>query len=289
MDSSSPTIASQAISSPAISSPALSTPAISAQTVHLPGVPVPVGESQALGIEAPGIEAPGIEAYLAQPVEPGDYAGIIVLQEVFGVNAHIRAVTERLASQGYRAIAPALYQRTAPGFEVGYGPEDLVLGRRYKDLTTAAELLADIQAAIAYLQTQPSANSAPIGCIGFCFGGHVAYLAATLSAIQATAVFYGAGIPHFTPGGGPPTLSRTGEIQGTLYGFFGEKDPLIPGADVAAIAQALATHHIPHQIHCYPGAGHGFFCDQRADYNREAATTAWETVTTLFRSTLQKN
>jgi carboxymethylenebutenolidase len=127
-----------------------------------------------------------ISAYLATPVEPGTFPGIIVIQEVFGVNAYIQAVTERVASMGYVAIAPAIFARQAPGFEVGYSAAELELGRSYAGQTQAPELLADVGGAIDYLQSLPQVRS-NFGCIGFCFGGHVAYLAATLPQIQATA------------------------------------------------------------------------------------------------------
>ncbi len=225
-----------------------------------------------------------IPAYVAGPGGMGP--GVVVLQEVFGVNAHIRAVCDRLGTAGYWAIAPHLYHRQAPGFAVGYSDQELAQGRVYKEGTTATELLADIEAAIAHLQTRTGAPGAPVGCMGFCFGGHVAYLAATLPAIAATASFYGAGIPHFTPGGGPPTLTRTPEIRGTLYGFFGQEDPLIPQADVAAIAAALQNAGTRHRLWCYPGATHGFFCDQRASYHPAAAADAWNQVLDLFQQTL---
>lgn len=96
-----------------------------------------------------------IEAYLAQPQEPGSYPGIVVLQEIFGVNAHIREVTERIASDGYVAIAPAIFQRIAPAFETGYTPEAIETGRNYAMQTKASELLSDIQTAINYLKSLP--------------------------------------------------------------------------------------------------------------------------------------
>jgi len=228
-----------------------------------------------------------IPAYLAQPQGPGPYPGVIVIQEVFGVNAHIRDVTERLARAGYGAIAPHIYHRQAPGFEVGYGPEDLEQGRRYKEGTHADELLSDIQAAIDYLRSQATTQPGGMGCIGFCFGGHVTYLAATLPDIQAAACFYGAGICNFTPGGGEPTISRTADITGMLYGFFGTDDPLIPLSEVDQIEAALQRHNIPHKIFRYPGASHGFFCDQRDSYHPEAAADAWNHVMELFQRTLK--
>lgn len=144
-----------------------------------------------------------IDAYLAKPLEPGSYPGVVVLQEIFGINSHIRDVTERIAKEGYIAIAPALFQRIAPGFETGYTPQDIEVGKKYAwEQTTAPQLLADIQATVDYLKTVDEANKDSFGCMGFCYGGHVAYLAATLPDIKATASFYGAGIPTRTPGEG---------------------------------------------------------------------------------------
>lgn len=227
-----------------------------------------------------------IDAYQAEPLQSGTFPAIIVFQEVFGVNAHIRQVTERLAQAGYVAIAPSLYQRTAPGFEVGYSDADLALGRHHKDLTTAAQLLADTQATIAYLQSLPQVAAQNLGCIGFCFGGHVAYLAATLPAIQATACFYGAGISLLTPGGGAPTLSRTPEIQGRLALFWGTQDPLIPLTEADTVEAALQQHHVSYQAFRYP-ASHGFCCDHRASFHPEAAAAAWSETFNLFQSTLK--
>jgi carboxymethylenebutenolidase len=227
-----------------------------------------------------------VPAYLAIPDGPGPYPAVVVIQEVFGVNAHIRDVVDRLAWAGYGAIAPAIYHRQVPDFEVGYGEADLALGREYKLGTKAEELLWDVQAAIDQLQQVPELQADQVGCIGFCFGGHVAYLAATLPAIAATASFYGAGIVNSTPGGGDPTLSRTPEIKGTLYGFFGTEDPLIPLSDVDQIEAALTQHQIPHQIFRYEGASHGFFCDRRESYHAAAAAAAWQEVLTLFGQTL---
>lgn len=227
-----------------------------------------------------------IAAYLAMPVAERPLPGIVVLQEIFGVNGHIRDITERFAQEGYVAIAPALYQRLAPGFETGYTTEDIKIGKEYKAQTRAAELLGDIQGAIDYLRSQTPVQNNPIGSIGFCFGGHVAYLAATLPDIKATASFYGAGITTMTPGGGEPTITRTPEINGTLYGFFGMEDASIPAEEVDQIEAALEKNIINYRIFRYDGADHGFFCDQRASYNEKAATDAWANVLQLFREKL---
>ncbi|MEJ1930731.1 dienelactone hydrolase family protein [Nostoc sp. NIES-2111] len=228
-----------------------------------------------------------IDAYLAEPIKQGRFPAVIVIQEIFGVNIHIREVAERLAKEGYVAIAPTLYQRTAPGFEAGYTGEDIQRGRGYKEQTTAAEILSDIQAAIAYLKNLPNVQPDAIGSIGFCFGGHVVYLAATLPDIKATASFYGGGIPNSTPGGGEPTITRTPDIKGQIYAFFGKEDQGIPLEQTEQIEAELKKYQIPHKVFRYDGAGHGFFCNHRASYNAEAAADAWTHVTELFQKTLQ--
>jgi carboxymethylenebutenolidase len=227
-----------------------------------------------------------IPAYLAEPSRDGTFGGVVVIQEIFGVNSHIREVAERIAGAGYVAIAPHIYHRQVEGFEVGYSEEDLEEGRKYKNGTKAEELLADVQGAIDYLYSKQNVQAAGVGCIGFCFGGHVAYLAATLDQVRATASFYGAGIASMTPGGGEPTIKLTKDIAGTLYGFFGTEDPLIALDEVDQIESALAATNVPHKIFRYEGATHGFFCDQRESYNPEAARDAWEKVLELFKATL---
>jgi carboxymethylenebutenolidase len=229
-----------------------------------------------------------IDAYLARPTEKGTFPGIVVLQEIFGVNDHIRDVTRRIAKEGYVAIAPALYQRQAPGFETGYTTKDVEIGRRYKQQTTAEELLSDIQSTINYLISNTPADSDGVGCIGFCFGGHVAYLAATIKDVRAVASFYGAGITSSTPGGGEPTITRTKDIRATtVYAFFGMEDASIPAKEVDEIEAALDNNQVLHRIFRYQGADHGFFCDQRATYNEAAATDAWEKVKQLFKQELR--
>ena len=227
-----------------------------------------------------------IDAYLAIPKGEGSFPGVVVIQEIFGVNEHIRDVTRRFAQAGYTAIAPAIYQRQAPGFEAGYTEADLNKGRELKNQTNVSELLGDLRSTIDYLYSLPSVKQEGVGCIGFCFGGHVAYLAATLERVKATASFYGAGITRMTPGGGEPTITRTPEITGTVYAFFGLEDELIPNEQVDELEAALAKHGISHRVFRYSGAGHGFFCNGRESYRKEAAEDAWKHVLELFSKTL---
>lgn len=244
-----------------------------------------------IGIRTTQVKVPNgdlqIDAYLAEPVKEGKFPAVIVIQEIFGVNIHIREVAEKFAKEGYVAIAPALYQRTAPGFEAVYTQEDIQRGRGYKEQTTAEEILSDIQSAIAYLRTLPNVQKDAIGSIGFCFGGHVVYLAATLPDIKVTASFYGGGITNSTPGGGEPTITHTSKIKGPIYAFFGNEDQGIPLEHTEQIEAELKKHQIPHKIFRYEGAGHGFFCNHRASYNPEAAADAWQQVVELFQKSLQ--
>ena len=224
-----------------------------------------------------------IDAYLAKPQETGSYPGIVVLQEIFGVNDHIQEVTERIAKEGYIAVAPALFQRQAPGFATGYTPEDIKVGKDYAwGQTKAPELLKDIQSAIDYLKTLPEIKKDAFGCTGFCFGGHVAYLAASLNDIKATASFYGARITTGVPGGGKPTINVTSEIKGMLYAFFGMEDSSIPTEQVDQIEAELNKYRVKNRVFRYQNANHGFFCDHRASYNPQAAADAWNQVKELF-------
>ncbi len=227
-----------------------------------------------------------IDAYLAMPETSGVYPGVVVIQEIFGVNEHIRDVTERLASEGYVAIAPAIYQRQAPGFEVGYTTEEVKQGREYKVKTQAEELLKDIQACINYLYSLPQVKQSGIGTIGFCFGGHVVYLAAILDQVAATASFYGAQIATWCPGKEQPTITRTKDIKGTIYAFFGTEDPLIPNQQTDQIEQELIKQNINHQVFRYEGATHGFMCDRRDSYSPDIAKDAWKKVLDLFSQKL---
>ncbi len=227
-----------------------------------------------------------INAYLAMPETSGVYPGVVVIQEIFGVNQHIRDVTERLASEGYVAIAPAIYQRQAPGFEVGYTADEVKQGREYKVKTQAEELLSDIQACINYLYSLPQVKQSGVGTIGFCFGGHVVYLAAILDQVGATASFYGAQIATWCPGQEQPTITRTKDIKGTIYAFFGTEDPLIPNQQTDQIEQELIKQNISHQVFRYEGATHGFMCDRRDSYSPDVAKDAWKKVLDLFSQKL---
>jgi carboxymethylenebutenolidase len=243
-----------------------------------------------------------IDAYLAQPAREGKFAAVIVFQEAFGVNSNIREITELIAQQGYIAIAPAMYQRIAPGFTRDFSPEHLAFspeayetGLQYYQQVKYWEIISDIRATIAYLKTLPNVKTDAIGCIGFCFGGHVAYMAATLPDLKATASFYGAGITTSSYGEDIPTLDRTAKIKGTIYLFYGTRDHLVSQEETQQIEAELQKQQIEHRIFHYD-AGHGFFggfftdkypfLKQHPSYNSEAAPHAWQQVLELFHNNL---
>ncbi|MDJ0685912.1 MAG: dienelactone hydrolase family protein [Alphaproteobacteria bacterium] len=194
-------------------------------------------------------------AYAATP--SGDVKGAVVIaQEIFGVNAHIRAVCDTYAAQGYAAIAPALFDRIERDIELGYEPADVEKGRALKAAASDAGALADIEAALAALPDGPKA------VIGYCWGGYIAWRAAqTVEGLAASIGYYGGGIAgHLEDAPKCPTMLH-----------FGNQDAAIPLSDVETVRARYPT--VP--IHLYE-AGHGFNCDLRASYDKESADTALE-------------
>lgn len=226
-------------------------------------------------------------AYLARPTAPGTYPAVLVFQEIFGVNHHIRSVADRVAAEGYVALAPEVFHRTAPGIELKYDAAGLERGIGLMNHVKASDAIADVQGALDYLKTRREVGGRGVGAMGFCFGGHLTYLAACELPIAAGVSFYGGGIAVGAPGGeSPPTIDRTPKMKGSMLCLFGEKDGYIPLAQAAAIKEALATAHVDHEVVVYPGVGHGFFCDERADYDATSAEDAWHRLTGLFRRKL---
>jgi len=213
-----------------------------------------------------------MDAYVAQPKGAGSYPGIVVVQEAFGVNDHIKKVTERIAAEGYVAIAPDIYHRETERI-IPYAEMPKAIAAMQRVVDTKA--MADVGAAIAHLKAQSNVNAGAIGVTGFCMGGRLTYLAAAHHAkdLKCAVPFYGGGIPM----GNPSPLARTKEIKAPMYLFFGAKDQLIPKDQVDQIRAELTTNNVPFQMEVYPDAGHGFFCDDRAmSYNTGAAKDAWE-------------
>ncbi|HEX7417006.1 MAG TPA: dienelactone hydrolase family protein [Steroidobacteraceae bacterium] len=194
-------------------------------------------------------------AYLAPP--KGQPRGaVVVIQEIFGVNRHIRAVTDGYAEQGYVAIAPALFDRIKRGIELGYTPPEIQQGVGYMMQITPEHLLADLNAAIAVVK-----HAGRVGMVGYCWGGTVSYIAACELPIACAVAYYGGSIVQ--------KLDKHPK-RPVMY-HFGEKDTHIP---LSAIDKIKAAD--PNGIfYLYP-AGHGFNCTDRADYDPASATLALE-------------
>ena len=200
----------------------------------------------------------------------------IVLPEVFGVNAWVRSVADRLAAQGYPALAVPLFSRTAPNLELAYEPSDLAQGRLHKGATTTEQILGDVAAAVSWLGARYP--HAAIHVVGFCFGGHAAFLAATLSGVEHAFDFYGAGVSRMRPGGGEPSLNLLPNIEARLTCVFGTADPLIPAEDREAIGAALRqVDPAGQRLLCleYADADHGFVCEARSSFNPQASAQGW--------------
>ncbi len=192
-------------------------------------------------------------------------AGLVVIQEVFGVNNHIRALCEQFAGRGYLALAPALFDRVAPGIELGYGDEDLARGRALRTEIGWDLPVRDVAAGLAALAERLAAiedAGQRVATIGYCWGGSVSWLAATRLAPAAAVCYYGAQIPDF----------RTEAASCPVLMHFGAEDPLIAPEQVEAVRAAQPDV----EIHVHPGAGHGFNCTERADYAPAIAERALE-------------
>ncbi len=205
-----------------------------------------------------------IGAWLARPAEPSS-GGVVVVQEIFGVNAHIRSVVDQYASLGFTAIAPAVFDHVESDVELDYDEAGVQRGREL-----AAEVGFDRAVAAVVSAAEAISSVGRIAAIGFCWGGTVAFLANTRHGLPAVSYYGGRTVPflHESP-------------QAPLLMHFGERDPIIPPDHVALHRQALPSA----EIHVYP-AGHGFNCDQRADHDRASAALAGQRTLEFLQRTL---
>jgi carboxymethylenebutenolidase len=205
-------------------------------------------------------------------VEPGAHPGLIVGQEAFGVNAHIRDVTERFARQGYVAIAPELFHRTAPaGFEGRY--DDFPSVMPHMQALRHPQMEADLRAAHAWLTANRSGSSSTISAVGFCMGGMVAFLAALTLPVASAISFYGGGIAPSAQR--PGLLDRVGELHAPVLLIWGGRDKHLGPEIVRSVTNALRAADKNFVNVEFSDADHGFFCDARPSYNAVAAAEAW--------------
>lgn len=205
-------------------------------------------------------------AYLAQP-DGRPKGGVVIIQEIFGVNDHIRSVADDYAAQGYLAVAPALFDRVMPGIELGYSEDDITKGGEVRGQVRNDDALLDITVA-----SEAVKSAGRIAAVGYCWGGTLAWLTATrLDGFSAIASYYGGGIGSFA--------AEKPHCPVILH--FGEKDHAIPMTEVDAVRAA----HPELPVHVYP-AGHGFNCDQRGSFEAKSAEIARERTLAFFARSL---
>jgi carboxymethylenebutenolidase len=213
-------------------------------------------------------------AYVARPKDGGPHPGLLVFQEAFGVNHHIRNVAERFAAEGYVAIAPELFHRTAPpGFEGSYTDFPAVMPHVRAVTTETAE--ADVRSAYEWLRSSAKVNE--ISSVGFCMGGRVSFIANSIVALRAAVSFYGGGIA-------PGLLDRTTKLQAPSLFIWGGMDKHIPPEQRRAVTDALSAEKKLYVNAEFSRADHGFFCDERAAYEPHSAKQAWALTLEFLRS-----
>ena len=219
-----------------------------------------------------------LPAYVAQPAANTPAPGIILFQEAFGVNGHIRRIAGRLAQAGYVVVAPELFHRTAaPGLEIPY-TEFATQAMPHMQALTPEGLTQDAQAAYDWLQAQPNVQKDKIGAIGFCLGGRVAFLANAALPLSAAVSYYG---------GGTHTLAhRAPELHAPHLFFWGGLDQHIRKEDIAQVIAAVEAAGKPYINTVISYADHGFNCDERPSYNKEAAAEAWALTLAYFKEKL---
>jgi len=202
-----------------------------------------------------------LDAYKAMP-EGAPRSGIVVIQEIFGVNNHIRNVAERFAAEDYAVVAPALFDRVERGVELGYDESGVAKGRQFKDAADLDGALADIKAAADAL-----AEHGTVGAVGYCWGGLLAFLTATRLGLPAVS-YYGGGIASYADE----------KPKAPLMFHFGEKDHAIPMEEV----ETIRAKHPDVPLFTYPEAGHGFSCDERGSYHEPSHKQALERTLGFF-------
>lgn len=208
-----------------------------------------------------------MRAYTAFPSSTGPVPGIILLQEAFGVNQHIRSVADRLAAAGYAVIAPELYHRTAaPGLEIAYSDFGSVAMPHYSAINTE-DLTADLQAAFDWLTGQPLVLANKIGSVGFCLGGRVSFLANAVLPLAAGVSYYGGGTHALT--------GRAADLHAPHLFFWGGLDAHISKEHISQVTEAVEAAQKPYINTVISYADHGYFCDERPSYHPAAAAESW--------------
>jgi carboxymethylenebutenolidase len=225
------------------------------------------------------LKVPGsspMRAYVSRPSTAGPHPGLMVFQEAYGVNGHIRDVADRFAAQGYVAIAPELFHRTAPpGFEGDY--TNFASVSPHFQAVTNENAEADVKVTFEWLQSNSRVSSDRISCVGFCMGGRISFLANTVVPVRAAVSYYGGRIAQ-------TLLDRTSRLHAPILLYWGGLDKHIPVTDRDAVTASLDAIRKPYVNVVFSTADHAFFCDQRPAYNPDSAKQSWALTLEFLRA-----
>jgi carboxymethylenebutenolidase len=222
-----------------------------------------------------------IEAYLAQPVAPGHYGGVVVIHHMPGYDRSTKEIARRFAAEGYIALMPNLYHREAPGG----APDDAAALARAQGGVPDERLLGDVEGAMNHIRSMPNAN-AKVATIGHCSGGRQSFLSAVSLPLDAAVDCYGGAVVTGPPPGMAvkmqPLLGRSKDLRCPLLGLFGDEDKFPTPDEVAILDKELGSHGKTYEFHSYPGAGHAFFDVDRPSYRPEAAVDGYKKIGAFF-------
>jgi carboxymethylenebutenolidase len=216
------------------------------------------------------------DGYLATPPS-GKGPGLLLIQEVFGVNSHIREVADLYALEGFVVLAPDIFFRIKPGVELGYSQKEIEEAIAYAQQLDFGQALSDLSDAVKALRSLPNVTG-KVGAVGYCMGGFMTYMLAANKLIDAGVAYYGGRIEQ--------NLDKASGISCPLLMHFGGKDAHIPMTAVEAIKKAVEGTPDT-KVYTYPDADHGFNCDQRASYDRQSAMLAYGRSAAFLHSNLE--
>ncbi len=223
-----------------------------------------------------------MDIYLSRPEFRTDLPVVIVLQEAFGVNHHIRSICDRLSEQGFIAAAPELFHRMGKHIEIPYTDRIQMMANLEK--LTNDSILSDVRETINFLEREMGIDTRRINTLGFCVGGFGSALCATKLNIHKMISFYGAGMVKHRDGFGlQPILGSLKQIKSQCLLFFGEMDGSIPLEEREEIKSKLKEAKVKFEMKIFPSSGHGFFCDERSSYSAEDSKTSWEILTAFMK------
>lgn len=233
-------------------------------------------DSKGNWIDVAAADGGSFRAYKAVPPQ-GSGPGVVLLQEIFGVNAYLRRTADRLAEEGYVVLVPDLFWRLEPGVDLGYGEQDMrkafELYGRFDDVTAVER---DVASTIGALRAQPE-HRGKVGCVGFCLGGRLAYMSAARTDVDCAVSYYGVGLEKL--------LDEAEHIRCPMVMHFGATDPLVPPEAYQAIAAHFAAREDV-RIYLYPGVGHAFASTDRDTYDRSSTMMAYTRTLGLFRAVM---